>query len=344
MCSLTASQVGDGTYAAAADVVRSFAVWQLSLPANTLAPSISGTAKVATQLTGSPGTWGGYPAPSTPYAYAWFSCTGSGSASATKPSNCTAISGATASTFTPTSTQVGKYLRLKVTASNTSGSTFYFSAATATVAAAAANTTAPAVSGTLKVGSTLTGSQGSWSGTPTPTYGFVWARCSATGSASATLPGTCALIDGAASSTYALASADYNNYLRVGVTATNSAGSATMYSAATAIIAGGLPANTLAPSISGTAKVATQLTGSPGTWGGYPAPSTPYAYAWFSCTGSGSASATKPSNCTAISGATASTFTPTSTQVGKYLRLKVTASNTSGSTFYFSAATAKVIR
>ena len=133
MCSLTASQVGDGTYAAAADVVRSFAVWQLSLPANTLAPSISGTAKVATQLTGSPGTWGGYPAPSTPYAYAWFSCTGSGSASATKPSNCTAISGATASTFTPTSTQVGKYLRLKVTASNTSGSTFYFSAATAKV-------------------------------------------------------------------------------------------------------------------------------------------------------------------------------------------------------------------
>ena len=290
---------------------------------------------VGSSLTAGAGAWGG----GTTLGYQWKRCTTGSSAA-----SCASISGASGTTYALATADLGKEIRLEVSATNSAGTVKWMTPATATVAAAAANTSAPAVSGTLKVGSTLTGSQGSWSGTPTPTYGFVWARCSATGSASATLPGTCTLIDGATSSTYVLASADYSNYLRLGVTATNSAGSATMYSAATAIIAGGLPANTLAPSISGTAKVATQLTGSSGTWGGYPAPSETYAYAWFSCTSSGSASATLPSKCTAISGATTNIFTPTSTQVGKYLRLKVTATSTAGSTFYFSAATAKVIR
>ena len=43
-------------------------------------------------------------------------------------------------------------------------------------AAAPANTTAPAVTGTAKVGSTLTVSNGTWSNSPT-NYTYQWQRC-----------------------------------------------------------------------------------------------------------------------------------------------------------------------
>ncbi len=236
LCTLTASQAGNGTYAAATNVVRSFVIFSSSAPTNTLAPSISGTAKVNTQLTTSPGTWGGYPAPSETYSYAWFSCTRSGSASATRPSGCSAISGATTSTFTPPSNQFNKYLRVRVTATNSAGTRFYFSAATAKVVAAPANTAAPKVTGTTTVGRMLTAARGTWSGSPTITFAYQWFTCTTKPVASATLSGTCDPIDGAAFSTYTLVVNQRTTFVLVRVTATNGYGSAVHYSAATTAI------------------------------------------------------------------------------------------------------------
>jgi hypothetical protein len=66
---------------------------------------------------------------------------------------------------------------------------------------------------------------GSWSGTQPVSYGYQWQRCSS----------SCVNV-GSASSTYLLSSADVGSTLRVVVTASNSAGSASATSSATGVV------------------------------------------------------------------------------------------------------------
>ncbi len=80
------------------------------------------------------------------------------------------------------------------------------------------NTSLPTISGAPKEGKTLVASTGSWSGSPT-SYAYQWRRCDSSGA-------SCADIAGATASSYLLGSADVGKTLRVVVTATNSAGSA----------------------------------------------------------------------------------------------------------------------
>ena len=91
------------------------------------------------------------------------------------------------------------------------------------------NTSPPSISGTPQDGQTLTASPGSWSGTQPITYADQWQRCNSSGA-------NCAPISGATSPTYAVTSADVGSTLRVAVTASNSAGSATATSAATTVV------------------------------------------------------------------------------------------------------------
>ena len=74
---------------------------------------------------------------------------------------------------------------------------------------------APAVSGTPRVGATLTSTSGLWYAMLQPTYSYQWQRCK---------PG-CGNISGATGSTYKLGFADRGAQIAVVVTATNSAGS-----------------------------------------------------------------------------------------------------------------------
>ena len=76
--------------------------------------------------------------------------------------------------------------------------------------------TAPAVTGSAVVGQTLTASTGGWSPTAT-SYAYQWQRAANASSA-------WSAISGATSATYAPASADAAQDLRVQVTATNSHG------------------------------------------------------------------------------------------------------------------------
>lgn len=85
------------------------------------------------------------------------------------------------------------------------------------------NTVAPTVSGTAKVGQTLTASTGTWTSGTTPTYSYQWQN-SPDGS-------TWTSISGATSATYTVASSDGAKYVRVQVTATNTTSSATASSA-----------------------------------------------------------------------------------------------------------------
>ena len=84
----------------------------LLAPANTAPPVLTGTAQQGQSLRSDNGTWTGSP---TAYSYTWQDC----SSSAT---NCTTISGATSSSYTLRSSDVGFTIRSQVRATNTYGS------------------------------------------------------------------------------------------------------------------------------------------------------------------------------------------------------------------------------
>ena len=193
-------------------------------PANTSPPTISGTAQVGQTLTATNGTWSNAPAS---FAYQWLRCNGGGN-------SCATVANGTQQTYTLVAADTGSTMRVRVTATNADGSSSAQSAQTAMVAAATSsaapkNTAAPTISGTAKVGQTLTANEGSWSGNPTG-YAFQWQRCDAD-------VATCSNVVGATSRPYRVRIADLGYRLRVRVTARNDKGSATANSARSAIVA-----------------------------------------------------------------------------------------------------------
>ncbi|HEY2072769.1 MAG TPA: hypothetical protein VGG88_04265 [Gaiellaceae bacterium] len=192
-------------------------------PSNTSLPSISGSARDGSLLRASHGSWTGSP---TSFAYEWSRCD-------SQAGNCAPISGATSSQYTVQTADVGHRLRVQVTATNASGSGSATSRPTDVVKAtgtAPKNTAPPTISGTPQEGSTLTVNPGSWGGSPTPSFTYLWERCIGTG-------GGCTEIGGATGSTYTATSADVAHTLRVQVTARNGNGAGSATTAETDLIA-----------------------------------------------------------------------------------------------------------
>jgi hypothetical protein len=194
-------------------------------PVNTALPTISGTPTVGQALTAANGTWSNAP---TSYAYQWLRCKSNGK-------SCANVANGTQTTYALVGADAGHAMRVRVTATNADGSASADSAQTATVAKAASsaapkNTALPVISGTPRVGQTLTTSDGSWSGSPT-SFSYQWQRCDADN-----LIG-CTNVAGATAKTYVLHLVDLGFRLRIAVTAHNAKGSATATSAPTTIIA-----------------------------------------------------------------------------------------------------------
>jgi GH25 family lysozyme M1 (1,4-beta-N-acetylmuramidase) len=193
-------------------------------PSSATQPAIVGTPRAGAKLAAVPGTWnGGKPVA---FAYQWQTCDGLGT-------NCVSIPGATLETYTPSTNDVGHTIAVAVTATARSLTASASSAPTTPIAAASGATVpavvaSPQVSGTAMVGSTLTATTGTWSGSPR-SYSLQWQRCDASA-------GACAPIDGATAATYLPTPGDIGATIEVFVTAANGVGSQTATSSPTAVV------------------------------------------------------------------------------------------------------------
>lgn len=160
-----------------------------------------------------------------------------------------------------------------------------------------ASTAPPTISGTTRVGYTLTATKGSWSPTAT-TVKYQWLRNGVA-------------ISGATASTYKLTGSDHTKEIRVRVTAYASswpaANPGVRSSGATARIAAGY-LTAVTPTIGGTRRVGYLLTAYPGTW--KPSGIT-FSYQWLR-------------NGVAISGATGKTYRLRSVDRNDRIRVRVT--------------------
>jgi hypothetical protein len=196
------------------------------------------------------------------------------------------------------------------------------------------NTGEPSIVGNAIEGRTLTANEGTWTGTTPMSFAYRWLRCPTDGGAAD--GSNCAPIGGSAGDgpTYRLRDADVGIRIRVRVTASNADGSDTAVSDPTAIVQGSArPRNISPPTISGSPVIGATQTADPGTWSGTQPIS--FTYQWRSCNASGG-------GCSPISGATGRTYVARQSDVGRTLRVRVTARNDIGDETETSAPTAVI--
>ena len=201
------------------------------------APHTAGAPVVGEVLTTTNGTWTNSP---TSFAYQWQRCSPS----------CANITGATASSYTVQTADVGDTIDVIVTATNAGGSASQTSAPTGVVTSGngPTNTTAPAVTGVTDISSfvapQLVATTGSWTGSPT-SYTLQWQDCNSSGTGciggqgAAYGPGasgsSCTITTALNGCSYNLTANEYNACpaggaactIKLAVTATNTGGSTT---------------------------------------------------------------------------------------------------------------------
>jgi thermitase len=187
------------------------------------------------------------------------------------------------------------------------------------------------LSGAPQPGQVLVRGVGGWTGSAgLAVTGLQWQRCDALGLA-------CSGVT--AATTYTVQTSDVGSTIKLVFSVRNPIGS-TPASVLTLPVGGTgtppppspAPANTAPPAITGVAQDGQTLTASAGSWSGSP---TGYGYQWSRCDTSGGA-------CSNVSGATGTTYSATTADVGATVRVTVTATNPSGSASATSAVTAVV--
>jgi hypothetical protein len=259
--------------------------------ATTPVPVISGTVTTGSTLSVTTGTW----APvQDSFAYQW---------------SVGGVPVATTATYVIKAADVGSTITVTLTAKKAGFTdTSKTSAATAPVTLPLiAGVPTPTITGTVKVGNTLTAVPGTLSGATVKSY--QWQSAS-------TASGTYADISNATAKTYVLTATDVGKFLKVTVVWQKSgSGDTPKQSAATAAVASGTFAAAIVPTITGTKTVGQILTAAEGTW----SPSADsFKYVWKSAS-------TASGTYTAISGATGKTYTLKPTDKGKFVKVEVTA-------------------
>ena len=150
------------------------------------------------------------------------------------------IPGALGFTYTPVDEDIGRAVRVVVTAVNAAGSSQPASSAPSAPVAAAqpAGVGAPTIAGTGRQGLRMVASPGTWTDRP-DTFAYRWWRCDRLALACSDTR--------ASGPEYTPNGLDVGHALRVVVTATNAAGSGTATSALTAVVTGHPTVRLLAP-------------------------------------------------------------------------------------------------
>ena len=297
-----------------------FGSTQLSAPRVTTMPKISGLDAVGSTLTATPGTWSGNPAPT--FVYQWQACTSVLAAPVlSQPAGCT--NRTVGSKYVLTAADIGKYVTVAVKGSNSSGAVYAWSASTARPVGLPSLTTAPVISGTPAVGSTVSLNTGVWTASPT-SYSYQWLECpSAVAAASNSFPAGCSRISGATTSTFAVTNTTVGKHLSARVSAINAAGTSSTWTKSVAV--------TKDPFVTGTMQAGRALSANVGGWLNVGNVAATYATQWQRCTNPMLAPSTsRPSGCSDISGASGLSYTITSADAGRYLSARVT--GTRGST------------
>jgi hypothetical protein len=188
----------------------------------------------------------------------------------------------------------------------------------------------PSVVGTALEGSVLNGSHGRWDSSSRVSFSYQWRRCLPDGTG-------CADIAGATDNVYPARTDDVGHTLSVAVTATNRDGAASSVSALTAVVAAltaPAPHNTASPTVSGSPTVVRSMTATSGTWTGT-APIR-FSFRWRLCSAAGG-------DC-ADTTRTSRIYKPSAGDLGRTLRVLVTAKNGSASASALSGPTAAVVK
>jgi hypothetical protein len=236
----------------------------------------------------------------------------------------TTIAGALTPTYTITEDDIGCSVLVQVTGSTLLGSAAAVSPSRGLVTIVG-NTVTPVISGSLRVGGTLSVISGTWVGSPTLAYRW---QSSTDGNIWDT-------ISGATSSTYVLSVAQAGLYMRAQVLGSKTSAASVAYTiVATTIGTAVVPAlnitNSVAPAVTGSWTVGTSLSASNGTW----STSGTFTYQW--------QSSSDNSTWADIASATLSTFVLTSNEASKFVRVKVYNTTSNGDGIAYSVPRSKV--
>ena len=174
--------------------------------------------------------------------------------------------------------------------------------------------------GPATVGSTLAATSGTWTdpNNHNLTYTYKWYRADDN---SGTNPNQ---IAGATSTSYTLTTSDAHKYLGVVVTANDGHGGSQTATSAYTQVTNSAPVNSAVPSVSGIATVGNALATTNGTWSDADGDGRTYSYQWYRADDSSG------TNLNPITGATSASYTLTTSDAHKYLRVVVTANDGHG--------------
>jgi len=278
--------------------------------------------------------------------YVWYRCANPvNTDSASAPAGCAVITGAKAASYDFVAADVGKYVLVAVSVTNELGSAKRFTATSAMVNSGPQNSTISAPSTgsmILKVGSTITANDGSWTALPAPTFTYQWYRCGAPVARSATPQIGCTAISGATSKNYLISIADAGQYLSVSVRADNPYASEVIYSPSSTDVGEDIRFED-EPRLNSVRNKGDLVTLQALSVRGTPNPD--QSYRWFRCENLvAAASAFQPSNCVVIPKANLGGYQLTTADITKYIVLELTLKNRLGSVTRYTASTAQVLQ